>query len=82
MGEKRRVVIRASAKQVEDWDRMAQRLGLARGSLVSVAAAIGMQILKRQIAPEEAIDTKVMADVLEELHRRGVEIDFSDVKGK
>jgi len=79
---KRRVVIRVSEKQVQDWDELASRLGVSRGALISLAASIGAQVIRRQVAPEEVIDPGVAARVLEELYRRGVPLDLDLGEGK
>jgi len=65
-------------QELDDW---ARRLGMHRGNLIAVATAIGLKVIQRAIAPEEVISTKALADLVEEMHRRGYDFEKESLLG-
>ncbi len=70
----KRISIRVAKSLVDDFDEWALRWGVPRGTLVSMAAAMGFQVMKRLVAPEETMSPETVARIIKAMNEMGLEV--------
>lgn len=80
MSALKRVVIRLTAEKADEYLALAHQLGMSRGQLLSLAVVLGIQQIRRAYTPEELYSPKILADVVEELQKRGLSTGRKDIQ--
>lgn len=63
-------------KRVNEWS---DRMGVRKSVLLGLAVQSGLDALVRAVSPAESVPPAMLASILIEAQKQGVEIDWSDI---
>jgi len=69
--------------QHEELEKLAEKFGMTKSSMIALTSYIGIKLLKSLIDPESLISAEKMADIMVEAEKKGVEFKLpNDELGK